>query len=131
MKKAKTAKEIFREELIKLVDLLPVDWDQIDPENPAPVPPDEPVADETVRGELTREQKVLWSVFKHISDIKGGKRGKINAAIEIVQSMLFFLLNCHFNAYDGSSKASGIRAGYRFVTRRREYKKKRHWWQLF
>ncbi len=117
-----TGKKLFLDALTEIADYLDdvIDWDQIDPANPAPAPEIDPQSWETVVGTLTDNQKILWTVLEAVTEkLKEAEdgtpfMGELNEARELLKCLLFYHCNKHFGSYD-SSRASGIRSGYRFA----------------
>ena len=58
-------KVIVKKILCEMVDDLPLDWEEIDPDNPIPATEELQPGDVPV-GELSREEKVLWSILYQI-----------------------------------------------------------------
>ncbi len=123
-KRTSLGKKIFIAELIKLTDLLPVDWDQIDPDNPAPAPEDRVASNETVMGKLSKEQKVLWTVHNHIKTkmfnalpevYLTGKINELDAAKKLALQVFYFSNTKTFGCFTDKN-FSGLRSGYRFVS---------------
>ncbi len=115
-KRTSLGKKIFIAELIKLTDLLPVDWDQIDPDNPAPAPEDRVASNETVMGKLSKEQKVLWTVLAHIDNkLIAPDQKELNEAKILALKIFYFSATKTFNGFEDSD-FSGLRSGYRFVS---------------
>jgi len=61
-------KKVFLEAVTDIVNLLDdtVNWEKIDPANPAPAPEEPVTPDEKVIGAMTDNQKIIWSVLMQI-----------------------------------------------------------------
>ncbi len=121
----KNGKDAFMTALMETIDMLSIDWKQIDPNNIYPAPEDPVAENEKIVGELTDNQKILWTVYSQAVDklqsLENGTPavGKQRTEIELLKNIFFISVQHSFNVY---KKYSGIaiRPEYNVATTIRE-----------
>ncbi len=123
-KKQKTGKEMFMGALAETVDMFPdVDWDKIQSGDYADS--DEPVNGETVLGEMTENQKIMYSVLDQLTErfnnrvkedpTKNPEMDNLKNTLDMLIEVVFYSITNHFDAHNKNIAGIGIRTGHKIV----------------
>lgn len=122
--KKMNGREALLAAVTEAIEMLPLNFDIIDPDNPAPAPNNSATDEETIVGVMTENQKIIFTALQQARDAlanadedkdKTLEVAKFNSTAEVLKNLLFVSINNTFNVYERKGAGSGFRNNYEIV----------------